>query len=233
MQSFFIFCARYVYVYMETSFLHWIEHAGFRLELAGKNVYIDPFKLSKDYPKADIIFITHPHFDHLHVESIERIAKQDTLIIAPLDAEEKLRGRRLRIVKPGDSGSIEDIDYRVVHAYNSRKDRLGFHPKESGWLGYIVSAGGKSVYHAGDTDTLKDMKGVKVDVALLPIGGTYTMDAKEAAGEAAGMSAGLFVPMHYKAVLGKAFAAAAEAEFCKGVKSCKVMEQEQEPIYSF
>jgi L-ascorbate metabolism protein UlaG (beta-lactamase superfamily) len=217
---------------METEFIHYIEHAGFWLEGKKVNVFIDPFKISKMYAKADVIFITHPHFDHLDVESIKKIADKKTKFIVAAGADEKLREYDVHVVKPGSSGIAAGIAYEAVPAYNNKKDRLEFHPKINEWLGYIITLDGKTIYHAGDTDLIDEMSAIEVDAAMLPIGGTYTMDVDDAIKAASKIKAGVYIPMHYKAVLGNKNALISERHFAENVKNVLILKEMQEPAYT-
>ncbi|MEM3416280.1 MAG: MBL fold metallo-hydrolase [Candidatus Micrarchaeaceae archaeon] len=218
---------------MAYEFVHWIGHASFYLEIAGKNVYIDPFNVKKEIKRADIIFITHPHFDHFDIASIKKIAGSDTYFVAPNDVAEKLPYSNRKIVAPNESWSMLGIDFKTVPAYNVVKERLQNHPKAKGWVGYIINANGFSIYHAGDTDFIEEMKRINVDLALLPIGGTYTMDVNEAADAANSIKAKNVAPMHYKALLGQQGSRAAEEVFKDKVKNAFMFKEIQEPSYSF
>jgi len=169
-----------------------------------KTLYFDPFRI-KDAPHdADVIFITHPHYDHFSPEDIEKVVKKDTLFIIPSSMRDeitKVCRNRARIIEfePGDIRSAGDITVEAIPAYNVNK---AFHPKKNGWLGYIVTVCGVRIYAAGDTDATDEAKRVKCDVALLPIGGTYTMTAKEARELAKSLSPAAAIPIHYGSVVG-------------------------------
>lgn len=179
--------------------VRWLGHASFLIERAGKVIYFDPFQLSEGLPKADVVFITHTHFDHLSVKDIEKIATEKTQIVATADAFDQLKGYKVKTIKPGEELEIQGIKVKTVPAYNVGKR---FHPKEKGWVGYIVEIGGVSFYHAGDTDFIPEMKGLKADVAFLPIGGTYTMDWKEGVEACKNMDVKICVPMHWGSIVG-------------------------------
>jgi len=177
----------------------WFKQSGFFFD-GERRLYIDPWDTPDDAPGADLIFITHAHYDHFDKETIERIRKEDTVIVAPADVSRELEGSVLAIA-PGQEHTVEGISFITVPAYNLNKD---FHPRENNWVGYIFTLGGKRYYHAGDTDRVPEMKEVTADVALVPIGGTYTMDAKEAAAAVSeDIKPKLAVPMHYGFVVGK------------------------------
>jgi L-ascorbate metabolism protein UlaG (beta-lactamase superfamily) len=176
--------------------LFWLGHASFRLEADGKTIYFDPWKVKKD--KADLIFITHSHFDHLSLDDIRKVQKKETVIVATRDSATKLKGD-VKVLRPGDNIEIEGIRIEAVPSYNVGKN---FHPKANGWVGYIVTINGKRLYHTGDSDAISEMRGLSVDVALLPIGGTYTMTAEEAADIANEFKPKLVVPMHWGEIVG-------------------------------
>ena len=154
-----------------------------------KVIYIDPFKIDKNYNDADIIFITHDHYDHYSEEDIDRVKKEDTVIIVP----EELLTKVLR------KYMVEGIKFETVPAYNTNKQ---FHPKENEWVGYIIEIKGIRYYIAGDTDITEENKKVKCDVAFVPVGGTYTMDFKEAANLINEIQPKIAVPIHYGSVVG-------------------------------
>ena len=171
-----------------------------------KTIYIDPFKMQEVHHDADLIFITHDHFDHFSPEDIEKVSKSGTVLIVP----EKMKTKaaevsnlvgRIETVRPNDSYTIEGISFDTVRAYNNLKP---FHPKSANWVGYIIESGGKRVYIAGDTDATKDAREVKCDVALVPVGGTYTMDAKKAAELINTIKPEIAIPVHYGGIVGKA-----------------------------
>lgn len=178
----------------------WFKQASYQWRGDGLMVYIDPWGVTRPDP-ADVIFITHAHYDHFSLEDIERIRKADTRIVAPHDIAQELSGDVLA-VRPGDSIDVSGIRGEAVPAYNVSEERLEFHPRANEWVGYVLDLGGHRYYHAGDTDHLDDLEQVRADVAFLPVGGTYTMDVTEAAGLARAMRPGLAVPMHYGFVAG-------------------------------
>lgn len=215
---------------MDVGFLKWIGHASFLLKVDGKNVYIDPFRLSTVKDKADVIFITHPHFDHMNTEDIAKIADKDTEIFVTKDSVDKIKIGRVRGVEPNREYSSGIMKFSTIPAYNVVKERLDKHPKKNGWVGYILEANGMKIYHAGDTDFIKEMEGISVDLALIPMSGTYTMDPDEAIAAANRIDAKIVAPMHYRAVLGYEKAKAAEEKFKKNVKNGMIMKEVQEPF---
>ncbi len=178
--------------------LHWLGHDSFRVDAGGLVIYIDPFMLKADIPKADLILTTHDHADHTSPEDIAKIRKPETVIVAINKAAEKLTGD-VRIIKPGDDITLKGVGIKAVPAYNINKFRnpgVPFHPKEAGHVGYILTVDGIRIYHAGDTDFIPEMKGFAVDVALLPVSGTYVMTAEEAVKAAGAIQPKVAVPMH-------------------------------------
>lgn len=169
-----------------------------------KVIYIDPFKIDKNYNDADIIFITHDHYDHYSEEDIDKVKKQDTIIIAPEKLVTKILKKGFKqdhiiIVEPNKKYIVQNIKFETIPAYNINKQ---FHPKENGWVGYIIEIKGIRYYIAGDTDTTEENKQVKCDVAFIPIGGTYTMDFKEAAYLVNEIKPEIAVPIHYGSIVG-------------------------------
>ncbi|MGH2691002.1 MAG: MBL fold metallo-hydrolase [Actinomycetota bacterium] len=179
----------------------WIKNAGFRWDGDGLTLYIDPWDVGEDAPEADVIFITHGHYDHYSPEDVERVRGSKTQIVAPRDTAAELSGN-VQAVAAGDTVEAAGVKAEAVPAYNIAEDRLDKHPQENGWVGYILQLGETSYYHAGDTDHLTDLETVPAQVAFVPVGGTYTMDASEAAGFVRVLSPTLAVPMHYGFVAG-------------------------------
>lgn len=178
----------------------WFKQSSYLWKGDGLVVYIDPTGLTTDEP-ADAIFITHAHYDHFSQEDIERVRKDGTKIVAPADVARELSGE-VTPVGPGDSVEAAGVKAQVVPAYNLAEERLEMHPKANRWVGYIFTLGSNTYYHAGDTDHAPELSDIRADVAFLPIGGTYTMDASEAAGMAKAIGPKIAVPMHYGFVVG-------------------------------
>ena len=178
-------------------------HSSVRIETAGKVLYVDPFRLEQAPHDADLIFATHDHFDHFSPEDVARAEKAETVFVLPASSANKLaddtRGHRVLTVRPGDRGEAEGIPFEAVAAYNPGKP---FHPKENAWVGYVLELEGVRVYVAGDTDATEEAAAVRCDIALLPIGGKYTMDAPEAAALANRIRPRIAVPTHYGSVAG-------------------------------
>jgi L-ascorbate metabolism protein UlaG (beta-lactamase superfamily) len=180
----------------------WYKQAALRWQRK-ITVYIDPWGVPDGEPKADLILITHAHFDHYSQEDMDRVAKAGTIIVAPEDvATECLTSGDIRGVKPGDSIEAAGLQVSTIPAYNAHPDRLDMHPRDNNWVGYIVDFDDARAYFAGDTDHVKEMSEVRTDVAFVPIGGTYTMDVVEATGAIKEISPKVAVPYHFGFVVG-------------------------------
>ncbi|GAB4223076.1 MAG: MBL fold metallo-hydrolase [Spirochaetales bacterium] len=178
--------------------VHWLGHDTFKIE-GELVIYTDPYQLKRK-DTADLILITHEHFDHCSPEDVQKLAWKDTIVVAPADCASKLGGK-VKTVKVGDEFTFGGVKIEAVPAYNVNKT---FHPKQKGWVGYVITLGETRIYLAGDTDRIPEMKNLgKIDIALLPVSGTYVMTAREAA-EAAleDIQPGLAVPMHYGSIVG-------------------------------
>lgn len=178
-------------------------HSSIRINKE-KIIYIDPYKIEKDYNDADLIFVTHDHYDHYSEEDIDKVKKENTVIIAPEELLTKLLRKGFRqdyiiTVEPNKEYMTEGIKFETIPAYNTNKQ---FHPKENEWVGYIIEIKGIRYYIAGDTDITEENKKVKCDVAFIPVGGTYTMDFKEAAYLINEIKPKIAVPTHYGSVVG-------------------------------
>lgn len=182
--------------------LRWFGQSSF-LVLNGKKIYIDPWEIPKNQPPADLILVTHAHFDHCSSEDVRRLTKPETIVVGPPDCLEQLGyGGKGTKVKPGDSLEPLGFRVRVVPAYNVHSERLSFHPKANQWVGYILQIDEVQYYHAGDTDKIPEMENLTPHVALLPVGGTYTMDIHEASEAAKVIKSNLTCPIHYAKVPG-------------------------------
>lgn len=189
--------------------IKWLGHASFRID--GENViYIDPWNVKEAKP-ADLILVTHEHYDHCSPKDIKKIQKKETAVLTISDCARNLSGE-VKVVKPGDNLTVSDIEVEAVPAYNLKKP---FHPKANGWVGFVFTVAGKRIYHAGDTDLIPEMDEIKADIALLSIGGTYTMDAKEAAAAANKMKPEIAIPMHYGSIVGSIKDAEEFKELCQ------------------
>lgn len=168
-----------------------------------KVIYIDPFKIEDDCHDADIIFITHSHYDHYSEEDIKKIIKEDTKIIVTSDLKEKTENitnsENIIVIQPNEKHCVEQISFETIPAYNTNKQ---FHPKQNNWVGYVIELNGLKYYIAGDTDITEENKQIKCDVAFVPVGGTYTMTAKEAADLVNIIKPKIAVPIHYGSVVG-------------------------------
>lgn len=178
--------------------IHWLGHDTFKIE-GELVIYTDPYQLKRK-DSADLILITHEHFDHCSPEDVQKLMGKDTTVVAPADCVSKLGGK-VKTVRVGDSFSVGKVKIEALPAYNVNKQ---FHPKKNGWVGYVITLQGIRIYLAGDTDRIPEMKNLgKIDIALLPVSGTYVMTAREAA-EAAlqDIKPAIAVPMHYGSVVG-------------------------------
>ncbi len=185
--------------------LEWLGHSGFRLRAGGPRgttIYIDPYRVAGG-PKADLILVTHGHYDHFSPRDVERLVHDRTWLAAPPAVAERLSGRVVSIA-PGESlrpDAVEGVEVTAVAAYNTSKrdgDGRPFHPREAGGVGYALDLGGERLYHSGDTDVIPEMDAVAgCDVALLAVSGTYVMTAAEAAEAARRIGPRLAVPMHW------------------------------------
>ena len=168
-------------------------------------IYIDPFQMKEELKDADFVLITHDHYDHFSPEDIGKVSKADTILVVPEKMAAKAREvsgivGKIETVKPSVYREMGGLEFDTVPAYNTLKT---FHPKSAEWVGYILRIDGKRIYIAGDTDATKEAKAVKCDIALVPIGGTYTMDAKKAAELINTIRPDVTIPVHYGHIVGK------------------------------
>ncbi len=214
--------------------LHWIGHASFYLDYEDKHIFIDPFSIrAENVPKADLVLITHAHFDHCSKKDIDKVIKPGTEIIAAPGCLKGGEYKHITVAKPGFKESAIGIGIEAIPAYNNVDGRLSFHPRSNDWVGYIITVGGKRLYHAGDTDYIEEMNSLSgIHAALLPIGGKYTMNVDEAIMAAKAIGADITIPMHYKHLLGREGSADAEKKFAAEVGSAMVMKEVQEADYS-
>jgi L-ascorbate metabolism protein UlaG (beta-lactamase superfamily) len=214
--------------------IRWLGHAGFLIK-NHKVIYIDPFNIKPGSEKADIILITHSHYDHCSVADIKNIIKEGTKIVLPADSQSKITRFDtpidIHIVEPNQELALGDIRISTVPAYNIDKS---FHPKEEGWVGYIIKMNDIVIYHAGDTDFIPEMQRLtghkqpdKKFIALFPVGGRFTMTAEEAAEAAKLIKPLLAIPMHYGGLIGEKRDAEEFAKLCTeaGV-GVKILEKE-------
>jgi L-ascorbate metabolism protein UlaG (beta-lactamase superfamily) len=202
--------------------LEWLGHDGFFIKNS-KMIYIDPYNIKDDSEKADIILITHSHYDHCSFADLKKIVKQGTFIVLTADSQSQITRFEevveIRIVEPWQELTFEDIKISTIPAYNLDKS---FHPKNEGWVGYIVKINGVIIYHAGDTDLIPDMQKLtgymqpgKQFVALLPVGGRFTMSVDEAIEAAKIIKPTLAIPMHWGSIIGS------EEDAKEFVQGCK------------
>ena len=186
---------------------HWLGHDGFKIIAGGKTIYTDPYKLGKSqYNKndADIVFISHNHFDHLSMDDLKHVVAKKTTIVAAKECVEQLKAvgtAEVKGVAPGEKLTVQGVPVEAVAAYNTNKH---FHPKADGKVGFVITAGNMRIYHTGDTDDIPEMGTVQPDVVLVPVSGTYVMTAEEAARAVNEKikPKKLAIPMHYGSIVG-------------------------------
>jgi L-ascorbate metabolism protein UlaG (beta-lactamase superfamily) len=188
--------------------LEWMGHAAFRITVGRARVYIDPYRIPDGAPPADLILVTHGHYDHFSPQDVERLSTRETWLVGPAAVAERVSGRVHRI-GPGElleDELVRGIHVRAVAAYNTSKrdpDGKPFHPRDAGWVGYEINIRGERLYHSGDTDVIPEMDTVTgVDVALLPVSGVYVMTAQEAAEAARRIQPRVAVPMNWGSHIG-------------------------------
>jgi L-ascorbate metabolism protein UlaG (beta-lactamase superfamily) len=186
--------------------LSWFGQSAFRITTAGSRIFIDPFRVPSSAGPASLILVTHPHQDHYDKAAISGLRGRDTVVVLPMSCA----GPGQRGIAPGQTETISGVKITGVPAYNVARR---FHPKSGSWLGYVVEVDGVRIYHAGDTDPLPEMNGLRPDIALLPVGGMFTMNWKAAAELQRTLGAALAIPMHFNMLIGgrragKRFAAA-------------------------
>lgn len=208
--------------------LKWLGHAGFLIKNS-RVIYIDPYNIKENSEKADIILLTHSHYDHCSVADMEKIIKEGTKIVCPADCQSKITRFdvpiEIEIVEPWRELDFGDTKISTLPAYNVDKH---FHPKDEEWVGYLIKMNDVLVYHAGDTDVIPEMQKLtgykqasKEFVALLPVGGRFTMSAEEAAEAAKIIKPTLAIPMHYASIVGTEDDAKEFCELCgeEGIKA--------------
>ena len=195
--------------------IEWLGHDSFRIT-GSKTVYIDPWKLGAGQPKADVILVTHDHHDHFNKDDIAALSGPSTVVVGPPSVTGGLAGQTIS-VEPGDTVDANGVTVTAVPAYNTSKFREPgkvFHPKGSG-VGYIFEFDGRRIYHAGDTDSIPEMAGIEVNVALLPVSGTYVMTAGEAAEACHVIKADVVIPMHWGDIVGSRADAERLSRICR------------------
>jgi L-ascorbate metabolism protein UlaG (beta-lactamase superfamily) len=202
----------------------WLGHDGFKIK-KDKTVYIDPYRLGGAAEQGDLVLVTHEHFDHLSLDDLKRVVGPETTVMTIPACEKDVKGlrpKRVHVVRPGERLEAEGIQVEVLPAYNLNKFRSPgnpFHPKQDGKVGFILGIGGVRIYHSGDTDHIPEMAQAKgVDVALLPVSGTYVMTPEEAAEACRTLQPAVAIPMHYGAIVGSA----ADAETFRSRAECRV-----------
>ena len=176
-----------------------------RIKSDAATIYVDPFEMKEEPHDADFVLITHQHYDHFSPDDIIKISSKETILVVPAKMEGKAKSlsssvKEIRTVKPGEHVSINELELETVRSYNILKP---FHPKMADWVGYILTLDGKRIYIAGDTDLTKEAKAVKCDIAMVPIGGFYTMDVKKAAELVNQICSETAIPVHYGNIIGK------------------------------
>lgn len=187
-----------------------IIHSCFRIRHGGKVIYFDPYSI-ETHEGADFVFISHEHFDHCSPQDLMKIIKRDTIIVAAEECKMKLSPLRPKVqeiiyINPGGKIAVGNFQLEAVRAYNTNKFKMPgvpFHPKADNKCGYVLSVGGLRIYHAGDTDVIPEMRElVNIDIAFLPVSGTYVMTADEAAESVKIIRPKIAIPMHYNTIVG-------------------------------
>ena len=209
-----------------TDIIDVLTHSSIRRRSSLGSVYIDPFHMKEEPHDAAFILATHDHFDHFSPEDIEKVGTKGTILIVPEGMKEKAKKEtgsqyEIHTVIPGSSYEIGDLKFETVASYNKLKP---FHPKHAGWVGYILELDGQRIYIAGDTDATKEAKQVVCDIALVPVGGTYTMDAAQAADLVNTIRPKTAIPTHYVSVVGKPDDAQAFTEHVDAAISVEIRE---------
>lgn len=179
--------------------IKWFGHASLMIKLGDRNIFIDPWKISNTKEKADIILITHSHFDHYSEEDIKKIARADTFIYSSEDVISKTSISNKKVIKPFEEISNGSVTVTGFPAYNINKE---FHPEKNNWLGFIIKYKGISIYVAGDTDVIDEAKKIKADIVILPVGGRYTMSDVEASELVNLIKPAYAIPIHFGDVVG-------------------------------
>jgi L-ascorbate metabolism protein UlaG (beta-lactamase superfamily) len=210
--------------------IRWFGHSSFAIidSASGNRIYfIDPYELpEKNEDRADLIFITHAHHDHLSLGDIDHILKPETTVIATPDSlkELKIPDSQKFPVGPDNFYTVKGVPFDTVPAYNTKPERANFHPRSNNWVGYILTVNKQKIYHAGDTDFIPEMRELSsksLDIAMLPMGGTYTMEVDEMIDAANTIAAKITIPMHYRRLLGDKYREA-EKKLKNGVTNSKV-----------
>lgn len=202
--------------------ISWLGHDGFKIKNT-KTIYIDPYPI-KAGEEADLLLITHEHFDHCSPGVVKKIASSKTTIITTAVVKSQLSGtkaKEIRAAKPGQKIVVDNVSIETVPSYNVNKFRSPgevFHPKQDEMLGFIITLDGVRIYHAGDSDLIPEMEGLNVDIACIPVSGTYVMTAEEAAEATKRIRPKIAIPMHYGSIVGDE----RDAERFKKLAACEV-----------
>ncbi|MDL2226821.1 MBL fold metallo-hydrolase [Deltaproteobacteria bacterium OttesenSCG-928-M10] len=209
---------------VKTDHIHRLGHDGFRVS-GSRTIYFDPWEAAG--PEADLIFISHDHYDHCDPPTVKELIGPKTRIITEKDSAAKLKEAGLTapvtIMEPGDAIEVREVVIKAVPAYNVNKEKE-FHPRAKHNLGFVVTMDGQTIYHAGDTDFIPEMAKVKTDVALLPVSGTYVMTAEEAVRAALAIKPKVAIPMHYDKIVGDRQMAEAFKEALAGKVKVEIKE---------
>jgi L-ascorbate metabolism protein UlaG (beta-lactamase superfamily) len=177
----------------------WLGHSSMMIKADGKNIFIDPWKLKNFDDKADIILITHPHYDHYSETEIQKISTTKTYIYSCKEVISKTSLKNKQLVEPYGDIINGDIKIKAFPAYNINKD---FHPQKNNWMGFIIDYLDTKIYISGDTDFTNEMRQLSVNVAIIPIGGTYTMTEIEAADFVNTIKPDIAIPIHWGDIVG-------------------------------
>ncbi len=180
--------------------IEWLGHDAFRLT-GERVVYIDPWQIQNAPHDADVVLITHDHYDHFVVEDIDKVRNDKTVVVGPEQIRGKLQGN-VMLVKRGDVTTVNGVPIQVTPAYNMRADRQNFHPNQYGGVGYVVTLNGKRIYHTGDTDAIPEMRDIRADIMLVPVSGTYVCTCDEAVEAVKIVKPALAIPMHWGSIVG-------------------------------
>ena len=188
--------------------ISWLGHDSFRIKFQGKIIYIDPYNLKKSYEPADVICVSHNHFDHLSYDDLKKLVVDKTVLVGAQECKDgfdRFKKNKKIYLLPGQEIEVEGIKIKAVPAYNINKFRspgVVFHPKSDNKIGFVLNIGGVTIYHAGDTDNIPEVKGLKPDIALLPVSGTYVMTKEEAVQAVKDIMPRIAIPMHYGTIVG-------------------------------